>query len=330
MTFFRGLLCALPVVLLIMRPVPAGSLLQQLEQELSLLAERCAPRIVTIHARFPSHVSQWGETGIVNVGTGLVVDSLGYIVTSSDVVTQRSAVAEGIGVVDRDNELHEAMLFGMDSTLRVAFLYAPTLIVNTEISHRSEQWRSGSFAVVMGNSSGLNTAVSLTTLAGARSTDGFWQLSTPASPGLSGAPVFDSNGNFGGLLVGEVGGRVGEYPGRPLPALMVSSDHLRAAMDRFLRPSPPSGRPWLGISVRPSLQSDGSVRVYVDGVVENSPAQAAGIQPGDLLLRIDETGIEYVADLANWVHTSSPGHNASLSVIREGKPHRFTITVGRR
>lgn len=330
MTNVRSLLRVLPVVLLLVQPAAAESVLAALEQELSQLAQQCAPRIVTVHARFPSHVNQWGETGIVNVGTGIVIDSLGYIVTSSDVVTQQSALAEGIAVLDSENDPHEAMLFGIDSTLRVAFLYVPTLRIRTNVSMRASQWQAGNFAVIIGNSSGLSGAISLTTLAGPRGENGFWQLSAPASPGLSGAPVFDSNGDFGGLLVGEVGGRVGEYPGRPLPALMVSGDYLRSAMDRFVRPSPTTGRPWLGISVRPSLQSDGSVRVYVDSVVDNSPAQTAGIQPGDVLVRIDDSSIQYVSDLADWVHASSPGHNATLRVVRQGETRAVSVTVGRR
>jgi serine protease Do len=195
---------------------------------------------------------------------------------------------------------------------------------------RTARWSSGSIAVIIGNSSGLSGAISLSTLAGRRGGNRFWQLGTPASPGLSGAPVFDSNGDLGGLLVGEVGGRVGEYPGRPLPALMVSSDSLKAAINRYIRHSPTSGRPWLGISVRPSLQSNGSVRVYVDSVVANSPAQTAGIQPGDVLVRIDNSSIQYVSDLADWVHNSRPGHNATLSVVRQGEPRAVAVTVGRR
>ena len=312
------------------RPASAGTLLEEMEREVVELVETCAPQIVTVQAQFPGHVTPWGASGILNVGSGLVLDTSGYIVTSSAVLSQGSAVAEAISVVDTDRRLHEAMLFGVDSTLRVAFLYVPTITAVRAAEYRSTTWNSGSFAVIVGNSSGVSPAVSMTTVAGPRGGAGFWQLSGPATPGMSGAPVFDSSGRLGGLLVGEVGGGAGLVDGRQLPALMVSSTLLRRSFERVRRPVAPNGGPWLGITVRPQVEPDGTLRIYVSDVVSDSPAQAAGVQAGDLLVGIDDVPIGYVSDLADWVHRSSPGREATLQMLRSGETRAVTVRVGRR
>jgi S1-C subfamily serine protease len=307
----------------------AQNLLERFEHEVADLVEMCAPRIVSVQAEFPDYVTASGENGFLNVGSGFVVDTAGYVVTSTAVVTYRSSVADAIIVLDYAQTPHQAMLFGVDSSLQVAFLYVPSLGRSPAVEMRVEPWESGRFALVIGNSSGVSPAVSLTTVAGVRPDGLFWQLSAPATPGLSGAPVFDSQGRLGGILIGEVAGP-STGTSRPMPALMAPSDRLRNAFQRSLRPARVNGRPWLGITVRPQVNTNGIVRVFVTKVLTDSPAQQAGVEPGDLLLDIDGVSIGYVSDLADWIHNSRPGYEATLSVQRGGHQQSIAVTIGRR
>lgn len=307
----------------------AQNALKQFESEITRLLERNAPQVVTVQAQFPDLITETGNTGILNVGSGLIIDTLGYVVTSVAVISHGPSFASMIAVVGNTGEIHEAMLFGVDPALRVAFLYVPTLPSSPMIDLRREHWASGNFAVIVGNSSGVSPAVTLTTVAGHRDVDGFWQLSNPATPGMSGAPVYDSDGRLGGLLVGEVS-TYGGATSRPLPAVMVSSERLRDSIDKHIIRSEGRGRPWLGITVRPHLDDNGAVQVFVSAVVAGSPAQKAGIREGDVLLSVENTSIGYVSDLADWIHSSQSGREAMLRVKRGNEQRVVKITVGRR
>jgi len=329
MTITRALIRTLLTGCVFVGAAQAQTMLKQFESEISRLVERNEPQIVTVQAQFPNLITEAGGVGVLNVGSGLIVDTLGYVVTSVAVVSHGSSIAEIIGVVGNTGEVHEAMLFGVDPALRIAFLYVPTLPVSPAINLRRERWTSGSFAVIVGNSSGVSPAVTLTTVAGRRDVEGFWQLSGPATPGMSGAPVYDSDGRLGGLLVGEVSTH-GAVTNRPLPAVMVSSDRLRESINKHIVRSAERGRPWLGITVRPRLDSDGSVHVLVSDVMSDSPAQQAGILAGDVLLSVEETSIGYVSDLADWIRSSQPGREATLHLKRGNEQRVVKITVGRR
>lgn len=329
MTITRALFRTLLAGCVFVGVAQAEPMLKQFESEISRLVERNAPQIVTVQAQFPSLLTETGGSGVLNVGSGLILDSLGYVVTSVAVISHGSSFAEMIGVVGNSGEMHEAMLFGVDPTLRIAFLYVPTLPVSPAVNLRRERWTSGSFAVIVGNSSGVSPAVALSIVAGRRDIDGFWQLSGPAAPGMSGAPVYDSDGRLGGLLVGEVA-TYGAVSNRPLPAVMVSSERLRESINKHVIRSSERGRPWLGITVRPRMESDGSVHVFVSDVVSNSPAQQAGILAGDVLLSVEGTSIGYVSDLADWIRSSQPGREATLHVQRGDQQRAVTVTVGRR
>jgi serine protease DegS len=200
----------------------------------------------------------------------------------------------------------------------------------TSLRTRVHDWHGGAFALVVGNSFGVGPSVSLTTVAGRRERDGFWQLSEPTMPGSSGAPVFDSDGALGGIVVGEVAGSRGGSYERPLPAVMVTSQQLKQVIDRLASLSAGQGAPWLGISVRSFVESGGRASLYVSNVFSNSPAAHAGFQPGDVLLSVDTLTVSYVADLAQWIRQCRPGSAVSVHVLRHGERQTLTVTVGER
>jgi serine protease Do len=317
-------------VLLASAAMSNASMLGAIEREVAGLVASVEPRLVTVRATFSGPIAGIRAESVVNIGSGLLVDSLGYIITSSGVVTHPSGIAFSITVIDHDKHLHDALLYSVDPGLRVAVLYVPTLAGSLPLPTRVRDWYGGAFALVVGNSFGVGPSVLLMTVAGRRERDGFWQLSEPATPGSSGAPVFDSDGALGGIVVGEVAGGPGGAPERPLPAVMVTTQQLRQVIDQLASPAAQQGAPWLGISVRPFVESGGRASLYVSNVFSNSPAAHAGLLPGDVLVRVDTLTLSYVADLAEWIRQRRPGHEVSLHILRNGERRTIAVTVGKR
>lgn len=98
-----------------------------------------------------------------------------------------------------------------------------------------------------------------------------------------------------------------------------------------------AGDAYLGITmsgVSPSmaraLKIDEGVGVLVDRVVAGSPAEAAGLQTGDVILQVDETAITARRDLSRLLREAEPGDEIRLSIQREGKQRRLRATLGER
>ncbi|HPC44308.1 MAG TPA: S1C family serine protease [Candidatus Latescibacteria bacterium] len=306
----------------------AGStVLQDMEREVSGIASRVASRVVTVQASFRNPNDE-NAPGIVNVGTGLLLDSLGHVITASSVLSGMRVATPVMTVIDNGDRTHEALLYDVDSTLRIAVLYVPTMEAGSPIHAKRADWAPGYFALVVGNSFGVGPAVRMTTVSGQRARDGFWQLSDPATPGFSGAPVFDSRGAFGGIIVGEVAGQAREP--RPSPAVMVTARQLAPVMSRIAALSGNNNRSWLGLSVRPFVQTDGGTALVVSNVIGGSPAAQAGFLPGDVVTRVDTVDVNFVSDLADWVRRSRPGYQATVRIVRQGVEQDIRVTVGSR
>ena len=325
----NSLLSALAAFAFLLPADQAASLaLQEAEREIAGIASRVASNVVPVQATFRAASDDNPSGSFTNVGSGFLLDSLGHVITAASVLSNSRTIAPVVSVIDHNDRTHEALLYDVDSTLRVAILYVPTMGTGYRMATKRNEWTSGVFALVVGNSFGVGPAVRLTTVAGKRARDGFWQLSDPATPGFSGAPVFDSRGVLGGVIVGEVAGQGREQ--RPLPAVMVTTRQLAPLMARIGALAGRGNRSWLGVSVRPFTQPDGTVALLVSNVISGSPAEQAGFVPGDIVTRVDTVDVNYVGDFAEWVRRSSPGDRATVQVLRQGVFQEVRVTIGAR
>lgn len=322
----RGRAAAL--ALLLWAVTAPATVLQDMEREVSGMAAAIAPHVVTVQATFRNASDENPFGSIVNIGSGLLVDSIGYVLTAASVVARASVLAPVVSVIDHEDRTHEALLYGVDSTLRIAILYVPAMAGPRPLPTKQSVWKRGVFALVVGNSFGVGPSVTLTTVAGQRDRDGFWQLSDPATPGFSGAPVFDSRGALGGIIVGEVASQNRDQ--RPLPAVMVTSRQLAPVIRRLNSIASRPGYPWLGISVRPQTLPDGGISLVVSSVITGSPAAQAGFLSGDVVTKVDTMDVTYVGDFADWVRRSHPGDQATVRVVRQGMQQDIRVTIGRK
>ncbi len=331
-------LLALPVALLGQTPAPV---LTELERDLAALVEEAKPSVVAVAAKVvTSYESRregrlfglWGEkrerrtVTLQNVGSGLVVDDSGHVVTRTSVV----AGAEEIVVRLCDGRAVPADFVGADHGTGLAVVRIPAAYARRARFGSPRTLRSGSWVTVVGGSLGVAPSVSFGLVNAVRH-DGLLQLSAPIAAGSAGSPLFNTKGEVVGLVAAAVDRRSqgrSLIPAGEVPAYLLAYpiDHVLSAVQRIIELEG-AGHGWLGITV---ISTDSCDKPTVTAVVQGSPAHRAGVCQGDVLLRFAGKQIATSEDAARAVRATAPGTAVTLEVEREGQPLTLQVTVGRR
>ena len=264
------------------------------------------------------------------VGSGFIIDASGVIVTNNHVIDG----ADEITVILDDGTELDATLVGRDDKVDIAVLRVdagrdlPTLDWGD-----SDTVRVGDWALAIGNPLGLDGTVT----AGIVSSlgrdirsgpyDDYIQVDAAINRGNSGGPLFDLEGNVIGVntaILSPTGGNVGL--GFAIPAAQAQEVVAELLEDGVVE------RGWIGVSIQPispdiaeSLALDGTAGALVAEVIENSPAQAAGLEAGDVILTFAGTPIEDLRDLTTSVARAEVGEKAMMTLWRNGKEVEVTI-----
>ncbi|HSQ65107.1 MAG TPA: PDZ domain-containing protein, partial [Polyangiaceae bacterium] len=232
-----------------------------------------------------------------------------------------------------DREL-EAKVKGRDTRMDLAVLElenAKNLPPPASLG-ASSALRVGDYVVAIGNPFGLGNTVTMGIVSakgraiGAGPYDDFIQTDASINPGNSGGPLFDLHGQVVGIntAINPAGKGIGFAI--PIDAAKDIIPQLLAKghVDR--------GR--LGVEVQPiddalahALGQDHAHGALVAMVQDNSPAKAAGLREGDLIVAVDQTPIEREQDLPREVARHSPGSHVKVHVLRNGKPEAFDVTL---
>lgn len=322
-----------------------GSVLKPLEKEIEAIVKGGQPSLVSIFTRD-------GFGPQKDVGSGVIIGKEGYILTTGDVVGEDQQVE----VTLWNGKCYQAKLAGSDaeSNITVLKIEADGLI-SAKIGD-SEKLKPGSWVIVMGNSFGLAPSVSLG-LFGGRREDGLLQLSAFASPGNSGGGILNSDGELVGIVTGTASGlvkasfrgRVGSStkakrsinilsPHFGLPyqgmTLAIAINEASEVASQLIKKGKVE-RGWLGVVIQnltPSLSEHFEVKkgVLVSDVVDDSPAQKAGIKRGDIIVRYRGEKVNNSAQLRDMVTSTSPGEEVNLLIIRDGKEKLVRVKIGKR
>lgn len=328
LTFRRFLwTAALSAAVFTSGPAHASGLLAQLETEIQKLAADLSASVVTVRAIRTSGAGS-DELREVYVGSGVVFDS-GWVITTPSVVAQRAAYSiEAPGQVPVPAELVE-----YNSDARMAVFRAPGLIAPPAKIDTDSRLVPGQMLLVMGNAYGLPAAVSFGVAAGLRD-DGLWQVGVTVAPGASGSPVVNTSGEVVGLIVAALSERpapeFAQFAGHT--AVMISAaPALRLA--RQIVDEGHVGRAFLGIRpepVEPTLARALGIAhgLLVGAVSFGSPAYAAGLQSGDVLVEVAGRPVSHEETLRMILADHCPGEEVGLTVIRSRRIHQFSAVLG--
>ena len=269
-----------------------------------------------------------------NEGSGFVIDSAaGLIVTNAHVVKD----ADKISVATQDGRRLDATLKGIDEKTDLALL---ELVDDTELPAvqfaDSDRVRVGDKVLAVGNPFGLGGTVTSGIVSatgrelGSGPYDDFLQLDAAINRGNSGGPTFNLDGEVIGvntLIFSPSGGNVGI--GFAISANLAQSVIADLADDGLIE------RGWLGVSIQPlndnlaaALGLVEPAGALVASIVADSPAAAAGLAEGDVILGFDGVEIDKPSTLSKTVASRDPESRNDVEIWRDGKRRSVSVQLG--
>ena len=279
----------------------------------------------------PEGGAQGGAPLTRGMGSGFIVTNDGYILTNAHVVGD----AEEITVRLTDRREFPAKLVGADKRTDVAVIKIDAADLPVVSIGDPANLKTGEWVLAIGSPFGLdNTATAGIVSATSRSVGGgspvpFIQTDVAVNPGNSGGPLFNLDGEVVGInsmIFSQSGGYMGISFAVPIDEAMQVRDQL-VKTGKVVR-----GRIGVGVqdvdaALARSFQLDKPRGALVSFVEPGSPAQKAGVKPGDVVLGVNGKEVEQSADLSNTIAGIRPGSDAKLSLWRAGKARDLDVKV---
>ncbi|MBT8420927.1 MAG: Do family serine endopeptidase [Gammaproteobacteria bacterium] len=270
-----------------------------------------------------------------SLGSGVIVDKKGYILTNNHVI----AGADEIKVMLQDGRSTQAKIVGTDpdtdlAVLRIKLNKLPAIVIS-----QSNVLRVGDVVLAIGNPFGVGQTVTMGIVSatgrdrlGINTFEDFIQTDAAINPGNSGGALINPYGELIGIntaIFSKSGGSQGI--GFAIPVSLARDVMEQIIEHGFV------ARSWLGIdaqNITPDLaesfklgNTDG---VLVAGVVRRGPADAAGIAPGDVITHVGNEHVKDAHDLLNIIARIRPESSASLRIVRDGRKKTIRARVKQR
>ena len=299
------------------------------------VAAELLPSTVQISAEFE------GQDGGAT-GSGFVLDKQGHIITNNHVVEDAAEDDGKIEIIDHEGNRYSASVVGRSPTYDLAVLYsADAEQLKPAALGASEQLRVGDGVVAIGSPLGLSATVTAGIVSaldrpvttGSTSDDSSYinavQTDAAINPGNSGGPLVNLVGqvvgvnsaiatNGGGSIDGEAG-NIGVGFAIPVEQVKITADQiLRTGEARY---------PVIGAQVRTGGADEGN-GAEIEEVLDDTPAQAAGLEAGDVVVAVDGDRVTDGIALIVAIRSHQPGETVEFTLLRDGDERSLEITLG--
>lgn len=309
---------------------------------LSEAAARAAPAVVSISTSAGRQTAEWSrqhpwaDPERRGVGSGVIVDAAGYVLTNHHVIRG----ARRIEVQLTDGRQTEAELVGADAETDLALLKLPLDGLPVISLGSSKALQVGDPVLAIGNPFGVGQTVTAGIVSalqrqqlGINVFESFIQTDAPINPGNSGGALVDAGGRLVGInsaIYSKTGGSLGL--GFAIPVEMASE------VMQALRAEGRVARGYMGVTTRElspelieALRLPTGLRgVLVSGVVQGEPAAEAGVKPGDVLTKVGEAEVLSPEGLLVAVARLKPGTEVLLDLQRGRERLQLRARVGQR
>jgi serine protease DegS len=270
-----------------------------------------------------------------SLGSGVLVSPQGYLLTNHHVIED----AEEIYVALRDGRGARARVVGHDPETDLAVLRVDLQDLPSITFGHSDALQVGDVVLAIGNPFGVGQTVTMGIVSatgrsklGINSIEDFIQTDAAINPGNSGGALINARGELVGVntaIYSQSGGSQGI--GFAIPEGMA-----RGVMEQIIENGAVI-RGWLGVEMQditPELARSFGLAagrgVLVAGVLPDSPAQQAGLEPGDVILAIGGQPVADGVALMSEVTALSPGNRVDLRLLRERRERSLSVLLGRR
>ncbi len=267
-----------------------------------------------------------------SLGSGFIINSEGYIITNNHVVAE----ADEVVVTLEEGDEYPAKVLGTDEKTDLALIkIEPKNGLPTCRLGDSDKARVGDWVLAIGNPFGLGHTVTAGIISakgrelGAGAYDDFIQTDAAINPGNSGGPLFDTAGNVVGInsaIYSRSGGNQGIGFAIPI--------NLAKAIVSQLEEKGSVTRAWLGVliqqitpEIQESLELKAREGALVGDVVKGGPAEKAGIQRGDVIVRFNGQKVVSQHELPTMVAYLPVGTKVKVVVLRDGKEKTFEVAL---
>ncbi len=310
------------------------------ETTITQAVQKVGPAVVTVVGTVPGQMTFFGQASDSTVsGTGFFISQDGYLLTNNHVVEE----ATELSVILSDGTQVAASLVGTD-------IYADLAVLKTESAApawvtlgNSDEMDPGETVIAIGSPLGefMNTVTTGVVSATGRSIDTGYgyqienliQTDAAINQGNSGGPLLNLAGEVIGIntlvVRNSQSGTVAEGLGFAIPtntAAVVAEQIIQQGY--FSRPY--LGAQWQAINPNIAARYDLPAEwgVYLTDVVASSPAAKAGLQRGDIIVKIGDTRLDDSTSFLNVLYAYQPGDEVPLTVMRGRSEETFTVTLG--
>ncbi len=273
------------------------------------------------------------EYKTASLGSGVIVSADGHILTNYHVIKD----ADEIRVLLSDKREFTGKVIGADPKTELAVIKIEAKDLPSIKWGDSDKLKVGEVVLAVGNPFGLNQTVTMGIVSavgranvGIADYEDFIQTDAAINPGNSGGALVNAKAELVGINTAILS-RTGGFQGI---GLAIPSSMAKTVIESLISMGKVI-RGWLGVSVQsitPDLARQFNLKedngALVSDVVENSPAEEAGIQRGDVIIEFNGKKVDEPYILRNTVANTHPGDIVNITVVRDGKYKELSVTIG--
>jgi Do/DeqQ family serine protease len=268
-----------------------------------------------------------------SLGSGVVVSPDGYVLTNNHVVEGANDIEVSFG----DESQIPARIIGTDARTDVAVVKLDRNGLTPMILADSSAVEVGDVVLAVGNPFGIGRTVTMGIVSatsrgnlGIETEEDFIQTDAAINPGNSGGALVNTRGELIGIstaILSPTGGNLGI-------GFAVPSNKARFVMEQIAK-SGKVRRGYLGVTIQnltPELAKRLGITndhgALIRDVESGSPAERAGLRPGNVVVEINGKPVTDGRDLQRALSEASPGSAVTLTIIRDGRQNHISVTLG--
>ncbi len=288
------------------------------------------------HPKPPGHPKEY-KVPQQGMGTGMILDRQGHILTNYHVVQD----VDEIKVQLSDKRTFKAKIIGADRKTDVAILElkgsVPDDLPTVQLGD-SDALEDGNLVMAIGAPFGLTQTVTTGIISakgrsdvGIADYEDFLQTDAPINPGNSGGPLINMHGEVIGMN-SAIETNVGQFSG---VGFAIPVNMIKNMLPTLIKGGQIT-RGMIGVSIQnvtrelaEQFHLPDNRGAIITQVNKGSPAEKAGLKAGDVIVRINGRGVSDTGQLRNLVAAATPGSDARIVVIRNGKEETYTVAIGK-